>query len=517
MEKSSNFKIAKLFLAIVMGFMLLTWFIPNGTISTEFVSGDFVRLGLNEIYTLVTMTVSYFAMYGLYILYVGIFYGVLLKTGAYGELTSNIAKKFSDKKLNFVLITTVAIIAIAAFTNLSFELLALAPFVISVLSKMNFDKKTIGLVILGGIAVGKMGNLISFTYINEAYSLAYNFAILTKLFVLVVGSILLTRTIALTMKTDETYKDELYIKDKNSVTTKPLSIILVTLLVLLIASSIDLSVYFEKFTLYETVHTKLVEFSMSTVLVLAVLWIISVLVLIKDYIATGKVINKENEGKSILKVITCVVLFIITVIAAFTGSGSINIFTTVFGTLAQFGTWTFTEFGYVLLLTSVLIAFIYNISVSDYLTAAYNGAAKFIKPAIFATMSGMFVFIISQSDIATPIYNFVISNTSFYNVIGLFIAGFVAAFITGIVGYYISFGTAVFGKVASFGTTTLAVVAQMFSGLGILFIPTNYILLPMLSYVGISYKEWFKSYKYLFLQLSTLAFIAIILANHLYK
>src|SRR5574344_1265493 len=96
MNKKKLLKTIMITFLIVVG---LSWIISAGSFSdgTYSVSG-IEPLGLWDLFYYPAYSFSTFVQYGLLILVIGGFYGVLAKTGVYNNIVKRIAKKFKDKR-----------------------------------------------------------------------------------------------------------------------------------------------------------------------------------------------------------------------------------------------------------------------------------------------------------------------------------------------------------------------------------------------------------------------------------
>ena len=96
-----NKKLVKSLMLILLIVIGLTWLIP-GTITNQETGALELSLlkpqGLLSVFGSFDISAQYFFQNSLIVLFVGIFYGVINKTGAYKELIEKIASKLKKKK-----------------------------------------------------------------------------------------------------------------------------------------------------------------------------------------------------------------------------------------------------------------------------------------------------------------------------------------------------------------------------------------------------------------------------------
>ena len=96
MKKNSLLK------AILIAFgiaVILSWIIPAGGYSSgTFTAGTTNPVGIINLFRLPVMTMQTFIQYTIVFLSIGALYGVLNKTGVYGNIVSGIAKKMERKR-----------------------------------------------------------------------------------------------------------------------------------------------------------------------------------------------------------------------------------------------------------------------------------------------------------------------------------------------------------------------------------------------------------------------------------
>ena len=146
-------------LAIVLGLsLLLTWIVPTGSFNgTEFVKGQLVRLGLADLGNMLYYVIAIAIDKILFLLVLGIFYGILTKVPAYQKLVNKIAMKMKGKEILFASILSFVLALFASLASNVYATLVFVPFIINVLTAMKLDKVSITAVSFGSILVGVLG------------------------------------------------------------------------------------------------------------------------------------------------------------------------------------------------------------------------------------------------------------------------------------------------------------------------------------------------------------------------
>ena len=146
-------------LAIILGLALLfTWIVPTGSFNgSEFVKGDYVRLGLADIGNMLYYVIAIAIDKILFLFVLGLFYSILSRVPAYKKLVNNIAKKMKGKEIVFACIIS---FLLAVFTSLAsniYAVLVFIPFVINIFAAMKFDKLSTFAFSFGSIFIGMLG------------------------------------------------------------------------------------------------------------------------------------------------------------------------------------------------------------------------------------------------------------------------------------------------------------------------------------------------------------------------
>lgn len=453
---------------------VLTWILPTTYYQYSLVSdGTKSQVGLFDLLSYPTMTLSYFSNVIVFILTVGAFYGVLNKTGVYRTLLDKIAKGAEGKEL---ILLSIIMIMIALFTSISgahIGMLLIVPFIISLILIMGYDKITAAMVTVGAIAVGIIGTTISSTYVADTtgYSiLAQNGMgvvnsilgtnatdqMISKLFVLTLGVMLLIfNTLRYARKnkqlTTEVIEEGTLIPNTTEQPKKvwPLVLIVDLIFVIMILSQISWT---------SVLGVKLFENITST-------------------ITSFKVAD-------------------------------LPIFANILGAIGAFEQWNLEHISVLLILGSGLISLIYKIKFSDFIDSIAAGAKKALKPAVLVGLIYIVLVIVNMNPITLTMVKPLVSK---FNVFTSALAAFISS-IFNVDLYYAASNVLPYSisVITDSGVySIIALIWQAMYGFVALVAPTSVVLITILSYLDISYGKWLKSNWKFLLQVLGLILIAL--------
>lgn len=465
MKKNNTLKVL---LITILFTYLLTWIFPisyyNGGLYTD------VRYpaGLFDIFNYPTLTLYYFGQIAVYVLTVGAFYGVLNKTGVFRKICDRIVNLFKGKEIIFFSTIVVLLSVIVAFCGLSYELIFLLPLLASIILLMGYDKMTIAITFIGSIAVGFLGSLfasaITGTYMGNLGT-SYTDLIWVRIVMLVIGILILLLNIFFRIRKMDTKKvdDKELIAEKIEVKSKkgkvkpswPAILIFDLILLLMIIGTIDFGGAFN-ITIFEDFHENVMSFA------------------IKDYQIFAKILGSTMQT-------------------------------------VPLGSWSGIEFITIMLLATLILSLIYRIKLSDMFEDYKEGAKKFALPALLMVLAYTVLITVSNNPVILTILKPLLTITDGFNSVTLSLSMFIGS-IFNIDAYYTS--SALLPYVTSIITDTsiyplVGFICQAMQGLALLIAPTSIVLLGVISYLKISYVEWFKNIWKIFLELFIIAFILI--------
>ena len=149
----------KTILILLVVIVLMTWFIPYGEFgsSAVFSEGEVTPIGIAHLVYGLIYSMNNYAVQIAFILLIGMFYGVAVKTEGYKALVAKISKAFKGKEIPFALAVSFVITVLASILNNTYILLFFMPFIISVLRRIGLDKISSFAITFGSILVGILG------------------------------------------------------------------------------------------------------------------------------------------------------------------------------------------------------------------------------------------------------------------------------------------------------------------------------------------------------------------------
>ena len=188
-----------------------------------------------------------------------------------------------------------------------------------------------------------------------------------------------------------------------------------------------------------------------------------------------------------------------------------TLFAKIFGTFNAFGSWTINEVMLVLFVAAIFLILVYKVKFDDVVDGAINGIKKAVVPTFVVIMIYTLLVLATYHPFQLEIYKFILKMAkNNYNLFTTSLVSILASVFNAdplytansFVPYFASViqDTAVYPKVA--------VIVQSMYGLTMLVAPTSVVLMAALSYLNISFKDWFKAiWKLLFVLLIVLLFV----------
>ena len=475
----------KVLLIMILVVVLASWILPVTEITdTGYETTTTNGIGIFTLANYFSIGIQIFRGIPLYILAVGGLYGVLHKIPQYRILLDKIVAGFEGKEWLFMTIAGIFIAVLSSMAGLSFPIILIFPFVISIILLMGYDKITAAMLTVGSVVAGLIGTVFSnFGVVGAGTSYApltnltnqfgqmvsggtygTNENVWFKLALLVfsVALVLINTIIYAQKQKDKNNKVEgIFVPEKVEANNKsiwPLAIILDLLLVVIILAFISWSLF--KVDLFDNITKNFVN-------------------------PTGNDFSK----------------------------GIYNAFNSILGLTEanSFGNWTLTEASMAILLASGLIAFVYRKSFNSYISSFVEGVKKAFIPALLVAVS--FIILIISFDfpleitILRPIIDMNIDLKFIMIIVALLFSIFIVDpfFVVHTASSYIA-------SVASASSIGLiALIWQSIYGLTMLVTPTSFVLLATLSYLGISYGKWLKSIWKLLLELLVVIVLVLLI------
>ncbi len=538
MKKHNILKVVLLSILVVL---LCTWIFPTASYQYEFIVDERAQLGIFDLFAYVVELFRYFPYVILMVLATGIFYGVAYKIPAYRVMLDKIVKKFAGKESVLLAIMMVLIAAIVSVSGLSFAILFVFPFVISIVLLMGYNKLVAASVTVGSTIVGILGTTLGSSttyYINAILGIEVQSEMITKVILLVIALVLLIYNVLSYAKKIKNNTDKVleFVPASASAERKDAKVTVVE------EKKVDSPVK-EKKDVKTTSSKKTTSKKNNTEEKKATT---------KSATKTGsKTSSKSTTKKSSTKtraydlkskvetkvtvkpkkkvhtwpfVLVFDLVIIILAIASFDWVGVFNIdifeqaleavrefeiggfpiFAKILGNVNVFGEWSLNyEIPTLIILATCFLGFIYGLKFDEFLDGVVAGVKKAIRPAIFMFLVYLVLVIVTYNPFQLNITKFFLDITSGFNVITMTIVAMISS-IFNVESIYVAQSTLPY--VASVITDStlyplLGVIFQSIYGLMMLVAPTSVILIGVLSYLDVSYGQWLKHIWKLFLQL----------------
>lgn len=482
MEKKHN--TVKVVLITLLVIMLLSWILPAAYFQNSYVEQGRVQMGIADLFAYPTTALSYFGYIALFILVVGGFYGILHQIPAYRLMLDKLSTSFKKHGKVTLSIIMILLAVITSICGLQLGLMMFFPFLIAIILLMGYDKVVAALTVVGSTMIGIAGTTFAYSntsVIISALSLKITTGIVVKIIILVLGlALLIFNTIRYISSQEKTTK-------KGTKTTKKTE---------------SKKAATKKDSVKTTLASKLEEFvpkevkSKDKVWPLVVVFSIIFVIMILAFISwTGAFNVKVFED----------------VTSAVTGFKVFGfaLFGKLLGNVNAFGGWSLTDLIAIMIISSALLMIIYKVSFEKGLQSFVRGAKKAIEPAVLVILIYTCLVAATYHPFQLVIYKVLLNMTKGFNIFTTMITGIFASIFNADPLY--SFQSVV-PYLASLVTdkgaySAISVVYPAVYGVTMLVAPTSVVLMSVLSYLEISYKEWFKTIWKLLLELFVLLLI----------
>lgn len=444
----------------------LTWVLPYGQFSGgTFVDAGMQRLGLSDLSVLAYYG-SYFCLTTVvFLLILGGFYGVVSKTNGYQRLVKKFASTIEGKELISTIIISVLVIVATSFMNNAFAVVIFLPFLASVLANAKLDKMTTFATTYGSLLVGILAatygtESLSFLnyYLSAEITVGLTYRLIIAAFALVLyvvfNAIMLKRKLG--KKVSSAEKDDLFAIEEDKKNNKA-------------------SVW-------------------PVITLFSVLFVIVVL----------GFFGWENYG------ITCFKDFH-TWLSELTVGKEFKLFSYILGTNAlAFGSFELTTIASVLLILTVIYAFMSKISLKDFMDNFGYGVVRFLKPVSLYVLSFVIFVVCYLTPFVGTIINGISSLSETFSPYLTALSGLIASIFHQDLGYT---AYLVSSQLSTNYSDYLDIAHTLYVGtygLAQLFIPSSGLLLLGLSCMKIDYKSWFK---YIWIFVVAMVVVLLVLAT----
>ncbi len=485
MKKHEILKI--LGITFIIGF-LLTWLIPAGQFTESgFQPGELIPLGFIDFFKVPLSAVANFVYYGMFFLILGGLYGVMNKTGVYSLIVDEIVKKVKSKEQKFLIFTIIFFVVISSLLGTNYLIFTLIPFFVAVLLLIGYSKITAFVTTIGSILIGNLGstygndinNWLKYFFGNpDTINKIDEFSVHNQMIARVIFLIIITVLFALLVikKTQDELKEVKEEKTNKKGKKEALKIPLYTGVV------------------------KKERNPLPLIIICSFTFLVLLLGMFDWEVAFGvKYFAKMHE----------------TIMSA--KSNGYPIIANLIGSIDRLGNWNIYDLTVILMILTVLLAWIYSVSLKDSIDAFKDGAKEMLAVAFYATMANVLFSLIYFSQTGANFFNtsanFLLGMTSSLNVVTMSLS---AIFGSLFYNNFLEFSH-VFNMITvnfynnSLLVPAIALILQFMHGLVMLVAPTSILLIAGLLYLDVSYKEWIKYiWKYL-LKVLLIALVVIII------
>ena len=526
MKKHNALKVVVITLLV---FILLSWILPAVSYQTEYSEIGRSQVGIFDLMTYQNTILGYFGYASLFVLFVGGFYGVLTKIGAYRKILDTLAKKFKGKEPICLAVIMVLFAFLTSFCNMQLALIMLFPFVISLVLMLGYNKLAATAVTAGSVAVGLIGTTFSYntTQVLQQYlSVKSTTEIIVRVLLLIIGLVLLIANVLKFGKKEgkkaASDKDEFIpveVKGNKNKRVWPLVVVLDVILLITILGFISWSSSFNV-SIFADALEAIKKVEVPAFVGLLTLAVIANIILGVSY---AKRKNKKLLISTIVLDVLIVLFTAVTLICRyalkikfFKGivkalATDFPIFQKILGTtLLAFGSWTLVELITVLIVAIIILKFVYGIKWDDVIDGFASGAKKAILPAIIVFIIYAGLVLTTYNPFQLVIYKTILGFSKGFNVFTTAIVVMISTIINAdpIYTFYSLLPYFVFAiKDTSHCYQLVFVICQAIYGIVTLVAPTSITLMVTLGYLNVPYKDWLKYIWKLLLELVIVSFV----------
>ncbi|HOO67775.1 MAG TPA: hypothetical protein PLC53_00180 [Bacilli bacterium] len=444
MKNKNVFKVLGI---MILAVFVLTWIIPSSTIGTSSITlGSITPTGFADVFSALEIILYYFATPSILILFVGMFYGVINKTGGYKALVDKMVSIFKKRKWLFLVLTVLFYGATTALTGIYLPMIIFIPFSIAVMLELKYKKLPSLLATVGSVIVGLTAELSSYTFesMTGAETNTYlwiKVALLVVSLALVVVYILkfgdkkVKKSKGKKKEEIEEVNDSMFVPEVRN-TVKPQKTKGIGLLVVICLT-------------FATIVLGLTVWSDNTVF--------------SDFYTSVQSVQ----------------------------IGSFAIFDSILGTFETFGEWTFVSVYVTLALAIIVMAIVNKLTFKETVESAVEGASKVVKLAFVAALLSLVVIFTLNSGFLITIFNGLAKSGSLF---GISVASFISApFMVEQVYSAQYLIQIIYAITANDNLLELyGLIVQVAHGFGMLVAPSSVLLIISLLYVDEGYTNWVK-------------------------
>ncbi len=515
MKKHNTIKVV---LITMLVFLLLSWILPAAYYSGQYVDQGRVQMGLFDLFNYPLTALSYFGYIGLFFILVGGFYGILYKIPAYRTFLDRIVKLFEGKESIALGIMIVVISVLVSICGLQFGIALFIPFIVALILLMGYDKITAALVTVGSIVAGLVGTTYAVNNTNiltSSLGLDADFQIGVRFIILLVGIVLVIFNTLMYAKAKgkvkiskkEEIKEE--IKEKVEKIEK--------------AVSNAKKAPAKKSSAKKTTTKKTTKSSKKGKSANKAALIDEDVIVVP-----AKVSGNHKVWPFVLTFSLLFVLFVLAFLPWATFKVDMfdkatqavqeftlfkfPIFAKLLGTINSFGNWTITDMFLPMGLVILILVLIYKVKLDDVFDGFIEGAKKALAPFAVVILLYSILVLVTYHPFQLVIYKAILGLSKGFNIVTTIIVALLAPIFNSDVAYsaqsVVPYFTSIVTKSDNYPLA--AVIFQSMYGVAMLFAPTSLVLMGILAYLKVSYKEWLKTIWKLLLELFVVLLIIFI-------
>lgn len=435
-----NKSLLKAFGIMLLVTFVLTWVIPSTSVGEGgLTQGSIQQTGFADIFTSLEVVATYFIAPAIFILFVGMFYGVANASGSLKAVVNKLVSMFKNKKNLFVIITVLFYALLTALTGMYIHTFMFIPLSIAVLLGLKYNKVQSILATVGASTIGLIAQVFN-PFLKNMTGAENDKFIWIKVGLLVV---LIALTILYLLKVAIK-------KDKTEKAEKEEAIMFVP----------------ENRNAKKKVTVK----GTALFIVLCLLFVIFVLGLTNW---NTDIFTKAYDWIKAIKI------------------GNFAIFDALLGKFETFGSWTYSSLIPTIACAIIVLSISTRLSFGEMIEESYNGAKKVLGLAFIAALLSIIVIFTLNSGFIGTIVNFIAKsgNVALVTIASLISTPFMVD-LSYAIQYVLSmlyYATNNNDMLPIFGLITQAIY-----GVVMLIAPSSILLMVGLGYTEESYSKWFK-------------------------
>lgn len=457
-----NKNVLKAFGIMLLVTLVLTWVIPSGTVGESGITiGSIQQTGFADIFSSLEVVTTYFVAPALFILFVGMFYGVANASGSLKAVTSKLVTMFKNKKELFVIITVLFYGLLTALTGMYIPVFMFVPLSIAVLLGLKYNKVQSILATVGASTIGLTAQIFNPAIKNLANVEHEKFIWVKVGLFVVLSALTILYIIKVSKKEKATKKEEK--KEETSMFVPDA----------------------------RTVAKKATVKGTTMFILLGLLLVVFVLGLTNW---NTDAFSKAYDAIKGVKI------------------GNFAIFSAILGRFEVFGSWTYASLVPTVACAIIVLSIATHVKFGEMIEESYNGAKKVLSLAIVAALLSLVLIFTLNSGFMGTIVNFIAKSG---NIALVTIAALVSTPFMVDLNYALQYVLSMIFY--STNNSTLlelyGVIVQSIYGVVMLIAPTSVLVMVSLMYTEESYTKWVKYIWKFVLAVLVAVLIAITIAS----